>query len=763
MENEKKTKLLLTIGKYLIFLVIMIVLNTASLNEDLQPFGFAIYFALVWCNQNILLVSTTFFLSTLITAFSQTSLLCTAFTILIFIVCYFFHYKFSKPLNIPLILVYSFFSQLLFFYFNLTSIDGFFFCLAYAVIGIIFTLCALLVSQAFVCKKFSNFNIEENVSFSLLLAVFALGLSNFSVWHISILQVIVVITLLAICKFSKSKMLLCAVICGLGVSLNSYSLNYLCLFVCYALINWIFSDKNILFNYFALLFIDLFAGLYINASFYHFQSLIALSLGVAIFYILSRTCLTTITSFFSTGEKKNIVENVVNMSSKKLNRRLLEMSEIFSELEKMFASLMQGRLSEVEIVDLVSQELVQKICQDCKDKKRCHRLNNKETMQLIKNLVFLAFKKGKLTLVDVEERFSRSCIKLNFLITHLNDLIMQYKKYEDNLSKADMNKLLIARIFSSVSCILQDLADDVNKKIVLETQTERDLKEEFAYEGISCREILIYQSESDLVVALTIKNDHLYKTKLTNIANHILQTKMKITSVEPSNEKNFSNVTLKLAPKYDIVFGVSNKKKAGSASSGDTHSFSKLDDGKFLFVLCDGMGSGDNAKNASELSIGIIENLYKAGFNSENVIGCANNLLTMASTDVFTAIDMGVIDLKNGLCDIIKIGAPFGFLKTSSGVSIIEAGSLPLGILEELKPQTTKLALSHGDNIILMTDGVLEAFPDEQTIANFIENLEIKNPQTMADHILNEALHLNNDAPNDDMTVFVVRILSQIT
>ena len=133
----------------------------------------------------------------------------------------------------------------------------------------------------------------------------------------------------------------------------------------------------------------------------------------------------------------------------------------------------------------------------------------------------------------------------------------------------------------------------------------------------------------------------------------------------------------------------------------------------------------------------------------------------MASSDVFTALDVGVLDLKNGTLDTIKIGGPLGFIKHQDSTEIIDAGALPLGILEELRPSISKTVVGHGDNIILMTDGVLDAFENEEVLRNFINNIEIKNPQTMADKILNEAIHLNNQAPNDDMTVFVVRVLEK--
>ena len=762
MEAIKRKALIINTLKYIIFFLLMIVLNNASLNSNLQPFGFAMFFALIWCNQNILLISLTYFLSNLVFGFNQVDLICCAFTILVFLFFYFLHYKLRKPLNIWLILLYSFLSQIAYMYLNINSLDSLFYCIAYLAVGLIFLLATLVFFQAISRKKFKNFTLEESVCGFVFLAILSLGLSTIEIFYINLLQILALILLLILRKISKSTMLLSAIIIGLGASLNSFYTGYLFIFCCYALIIWVFADKNPILLVLGLLFIDLFVGLYLQViPIYHYQSLLAVLIGCIAFLLIPKKYIEFSNTYFSSSDKSNLVENVVNFNTKKLNRRLLEMSEIFSELQSLFKSLSSGNLNEEELIDTISQEIIQKTCQDCKDHNRCLRLNNRDTLHNIKNLVFMGIKKGKLTLMDVDERFSKNCIKLNALIPYLNEIIAEYKKYENNINKADTSRNVIARSFGGVSGVLQELADNINSEVRLDTQYERDLYDELVSEGIQCREILIYQKEYNTSVALLIKNENVYKNKLTNIVSNIFNMNMSIVSVTISEIPNYSNVLLKVSPRYDVIYGIASRTKYNSSSSGDTHSFNKIDNDKFLFALCDGMGSGENAKRASELSIGIIENLYKAGFKSETVIDCTNNLLTMASNDIFTALDLGVIDLKNGGCDIIKIGAPLGYIKHKDNTEIIDAGALPLGILEELRPSVSQYVLSHGDNVIMMTDGVLDAFENEEQLKIFINNMDIKNPQTLAENILNEAVLLNNDAPNDDMTVFVVRILEK--
>ena len=763
MEVAKKKEIAIKMTKYVLYLIMMIVLNSATLNGNLQPFGFAMFFALIWCNQNIFLVSITYFLSCIVFGLTEQILVCSVTTIVLFLFFYFLHYKFKKPLNIWLIVIYGFLCQVGFLYYTVNSVDGLYLSLAYVTVGLIFLLATLSFFQAIVKKKFRNFNLEECVCAGLFLAVFSLGLSNFEPFHIALVQIFAIFLLLMLKNVNKTAMFLAGITMGLGASLNTFYAGYLYLFCGLTIIICIYNDKNPVFLILSALLCDLFVGLYIQAfPIYHFQSLIATFLGCASYILLPKNCKETMISVIASSEKGTLVENVVNAQAKKMNRKILETAEIFGELENLFTSMSSGQMTQEEVISTITQELVQKSCQDCKDKNRCLRLTSNETMELLHDLVFIALQKGKLTLVDVESRLSSKCIRINTLLTQLNSLIAEFSKYQNSITKADTSRRVVAKSLGGVSSILQELASNVDNQIRLDSQLERNIQEELTYEGILCREILLYEKDKNVIINMLIKNENLFKSKLINIVSKVAKQKMIISSIETSTTPNFSTVIMKPQPKFDVTYGISCRTKSGSESSGDTHSFNRIDDDKFIFALCDGMGSGEKARLASELSIGIIENLYKAGFNSETIIDCTNNLLTMSATEVFSAIDIGVIDLKNGICDIIKIGAPVGYIKHDNSTEIIQAGALPLGILEELHPSTTKTALCHGDCVIFLSDGVLDAFEDETILQTFVNNFETKNPQTLADAILNEAVHLNRDAPNDDMTVFVVRTLNKI-
>ena len=89
---------------------------------------------------------------------------------------------------------------------------------------------------------------------------------------------------------------------------------------------------------------------------------------------------------------------------------------------------------------------------------------------------------------------------------------------------------------------------------------------------------------------------------------------------------------------------------------------------------------------------------------------------------------------------------------------MIEGSSLPLGILNELKPAVCTEPVSAGDVILFLSDGITDAFGSATDFADFLVATSISNPQKLADKILDEALYLYGGKACDDMTVVACKI-----
>ena len=256
---------------------------------------------------------------------------------------------------------------------------------------------------------------------------------------------------------------------------------------------------------------------------------------------------------------------------------------------------------------------------------------------------------------------------------------------------------------------------------------------------------------------MIIRNIDFENDKIVNILSQICSTKMVLDDVLPGNNSDLTYVSYKTAPTYDIAIGVASAMKGGQDVCGDNYSTIKLFNDKFMFALCDGMGHGEKAKKASELSISMIENFYKAGYDNQIILKSVNKLLNLGSEDVFSALDVSIIDLKNGEVDFVKQGATIGFIKKGCEISRVESNSLPLGILQEVAPKVTKTILSPDDIIIMVSDGIVDSFREEE-LEIYLKGLNKSNPQEIADCILNSAKKNQKNYPKDDMTVLVGKL-----
>ena len=170
------------------------------------------------------------------------------------------------------------------------------------------------------------------------------------------------------------------------------------------------------------------------------------------------------------------------------------------------------------------------------------------------------------------------------------------------------------------------------------------------------------------------------------------------------------------------------------------------------------MGRCKKALKSSNLGMGLVDNFYRAGFDNDIILSSTNKLLALRGEDMFSALDLAVIDLRKGVADVIKLGAPVGLVKHINTIDEIEGNSLPLGIVDEASANIKKLVLSSGDFVILATDGITDSFVSNEEYANFVNNLSEANPQILAEEILIKALENCGGSAVDDMTIIDSKI-----
>ena len=215
--------------------------------------------------------------------------------------------------------------------------------------------------------------------------------------------------------------------------------------------------------------------------------------------------------------------------------------------------------------------------------------------------------------------------------------------------------------------------------------------------------------------------------------------------------------------KFSIQIGMSKKNKDGESVSGDSSLQIKLKDGKYLFTLSDGMGSGPEARKSSQIAVKMLGRLLSSGFDRETSLELINNsILSNKEHETYATLDTMILDLFSGNVEFIKNGAAPTFVKNKESVDIVKSIALPTGIVNDIDLVVFDRDIEDGDIIVMCTDGIVESNKEyknrEIWVKNILENIETENVKKIANIILKEAIDNNYGKAEDDMSIIVIKV-----
>lgn len=229
------------------------------------------------------------------------------------------------------------------------------------------------------------------------------------------------------------------------------------------------------------------------------------------------------------------------------------------------------------------------------------------------------------------------------------------------------------------------------------------------------------------------------------------------------DEKTVENQETKKEEKYKLNKIVLNKTKNKSEVSGDSNLITKLEDGKILLAISDGMGSGKQANQSSSTVISMLKKMLTNGFDKEVSIGLINSAINLNSNEeTYATIDLSIIDLNNGNIEFVKNGACPTFVKSKNKVEVVKAVSFPAGVLDKIDLVVYDKDLKPEDIIIMCSDGILESNTEyenkELWLKSLLENIETGEPEKIANIIMQEAIDNGFGIAKDDMTIIVAKL-----
>ena len=256
--------------------------------------------------------------------------------------------------------------------------------------------------------------------------------------------------------------------------------------------------------------------------------------------------------------------------------------------------------------------------------------------------------------------------------------------------------------------------------------------------------------------------DKIQKVLEKSLNEKLMRNEVKI---KKQNKQGRRIISFLSADKYVIQIGQATKIKNDSPVSGDSLLQIRLNDGKYLVALSDGMGTGPDARKSSQIAIKMLERLLMSGFDKDTSIDLINTTIMNANEEIFATLDIAIVDLYNGKIEFIKNGACPTYVKNKKKVQIVKSLSLPAGILNNINLTTYDKDIENQDILVMCSDGILDANVEyknkELWVKYMLEDIETTNCQKIADLLLNEAVDNSYGIAKDDMSIIVCKLVKK--
>ena len=453
---------------------------------------------------------------------------------------------------------------------------------------------------------------------------------------------------------------------------------------------------------------------------------------------------------------KQMANSYTDISSKqeelKESNKQIFITELLNSTETLEDNILYDNISDVdgEIVNEIFEELLKK-----------QFIKEKDLIDIFakNNNYIVGFDDDERTVKDEVQRMTRA-INSAYRISKMNFVWTEKLKEE---------KQNIGSQLSGVSKAISSIAEDLQNNKIKEEQFLRE-REEISKllkeKEILVQDIFINKNEDEKI---TLELD-IEKTNRNNVKDYILKTlektlndKFELMHKEVIENQKTEKLLYRSADRFIIEVGQAIAIKDGNTVSGDSLLYTKLQDGKYLLAISDGMGSGKDAKKSSEFVINMLKKLLNTGFNKESSIDLINSNLLNVGQDVYATLDIAIVDLFKGNIEFIKAGCAPTYIKNNKKVQIIKSASLPTGIVKNNSKEVIERKIEDEELVIMCSDGIIDSNVEYKNKALWVkyllEDMENNNPQKCADILLNESIDNNYGNIKDDMSVLAFKLI----
>ncbi|HJB16085.1 MAG TPA: SpoIIE family protein phosphatase [Candidatus Blautia excrementipullorum] len=419
-------------------------------------------------------------------------------------------------------------------------------------------------------------------------------------------------------------------------------------------------------------------------------------------------------------------------------------------------------------IDRILKDTNEHMCSQCYHREICWG-NEKDSLYRGGEAMIRALEEGDENKVNqIRSEWAEICGKS---VQYLETVRERFQKERQNLiwgNRMIESRLAVAQQLTEISKIMEMVARDLYDIAPAEPEIQEEVRKALKKRHVLLKHLWVMdKAEGRRQMFLTMRarsGQCVSVTEVSQILSEICECAM--TSAADSRcivNGEYHTVHFVEDVSYQVIYGVARLTREEEKVSGDNYICRQEEGGKFVMCLSDGMGSGMDACRESEIVVELLEQFLESGFSQETAARMVNSALVLKGGEgMFSTVDICALDLYTGICNFLKAGAASTFIKRDHWVEAISSESLAAGLMQQIDFDTSSRKLYHGDYLIMMTDGVLDALPvdrEEETMKEIIMDIPDENPKEVSRGILERVLGYSDYRARDDMTVLVASVL----
>ena len=474
-------------------------------------------------------------------------------------------------------------------------------------------------------------------------------------------------------------------------------------------------------------------------------------LSCLVMYTLLRFELLPVPDFIKVKSKSSLdimLESQKNDARKKMDKLSASLLEISSMLRDVSE---KAKLPTKQSYTELCYESVESYCYSCPKRSICWEKDTITTEENLERLRDSSFSTGSVSKLSVSEKFLHRCPHIENIIEKINEESKKILTQGLKNDKLELSSLCYELISKMVEQAIECSEDDE----IIDTSLSEKSKRALSRVGAICEDAYVLGANKSKVLILGIDID---RTRCTEAEiKDSLEKALDLKLCEPrlTTENGYYTMVLERKPVYNAVSFTSSCTAENEKINGDSITSFSDENGISYTILCDGMGSGKEARLTSLLSVTLLEKLLRADVRRELAISMLNGFIRARGEECSSSVDMLQLDLSCGSGKLIKSGAAPSFVKRGDNVFKLQSKTMPVGILKDIYAEELSFEAREGDIIVMLSDGVCSSNDDSDFLIRLLK--ESSDSEKELPRLIIKEMKKRHDH-TDDMTVVCTAI-----